>query len=236
MRLAVLSDIHSNYYALKAVLRDIRKEKINKIVILGDIFGYYPWATETYEVIKEIPCIIIKGNHDLLISREYPPTPIPEYWHAIINNRKSLQEKHPESLVWLTNLDCYKNFKVDNMKIALFHGTPKNPCSGRFYPDDSNVYKWFPRENEILMLGHTHYPIFKEINGGGLIINPGSVGQPRDGNPMPSWGIFDTIKLSFDFKRTNYNLKEPIAFLKKMNWDKRSILALEKNYKGNIRI
>ena len=106
MNIAILSDLHSNHFALKAVLDDIENRSVDKLVVLGDIFGYYPWACETYELLKPYKdyAFIIKGNHDQLILDAEPSEPVPSYWSAAKSNEESLKKNCKEALVWLQTL------------------------------------------------------------------------------------------------------------------------------------
>ena len=236
MKIAVLSDIHSNSFALSAVIKEFGQNEIEKIIVAGDIFGYYPWARETYELLQ--PYIdsawVIKGNHDQLLLDSNPPVPIPSYWDAAKQNEASLREFHPEALQWVQQLSYSLNFEAGNKKITLIHGSPDNNPDGRFYPDDDNDHTWFPESDEILILGHTHYPILKTLPGKGTIINPGSVGQPRDGNPMPSWVLLDTLDFSVKFMRTNYDNLAVMDLLTNINWEERAIRALNKRKSGHL--
>ena len=238
MKIAVISDVHSNCYALEAVLKSIKKNNISHLLILGDIFGYYPWAAETYQLLFSYlnSSIVIKGNHDQLLLDKTPPFPIPSYWEAAKQNEKSLMEKYPEALIWLEQLDFSKKTIVENHAVELFHGTPENPENGRYYPSDSEMHcGWYPLKDTILFLGHTHYPlIVKQTDHSGFIVNPGSVGQPRDGNPMPSWAIWSTEENTFELVRSAYDNLSVMAELKKMNWNDRAIKALNKTEMGRL--
>lgn len=236
MKIAILSDIHSNYFALKSVINDFDKYNVNKIFILGDVFGYYPWALETFNLLepflKNSKCI--KGNHDDLLLQEVTPNPEPSYWKAAKLNEEQLINNCQNAIEWLKSLPISESFTMREYQIKLFHGTPDNPLFGRYYPSDFSNYDWFPKRNEILLLGHTHYPIKKILKNNSIIFNPGSVGQPRDGNPMPSWGLLDTETVKFNHVRTNYNNIYVMDILKNMEWDTRAILALNKNYSGDL--
>lgn len=234
MKLAIISDIHANKYALKNVLREIENLNISKIIILGDIFGYYPWAAEVYKMISKLNIIPIKGNHDALVIQKGQPSPIPRYWEAAKHNEKTLASKCPEALEWLEGLKCNGETIVDKVKFLLFHGTPDDACNGRYYPDTDGEFQWFPGKGEIVLLGHTHYALKKATLKGGLIINPGSVGQSRDGNPHASWCVLETKNQSVFWKRTKYDYMKAIKELEKLDWEKRWILALQKNYKGPL--
>jgi len=234
MKLAIISDIHANKYALKNVLREIENLNISKIIILGDIFGYYPWAAEVYKMISELDAIAIKGNHDALVIQKGQPSPIPRYWEAAKHNERTLASKCPEALEWLGSLKCNGEAIVDKVKFLLFHGTPYDTCNGRYYPDTDGEFQWFPGKGEIVLLGHTHYALKKATLEGGLIINPGSVGQPRDGNPHASWCVLETNSQSVFWKRTKYDYMKAVKELEKLEWKKSWILALQKNYKGPL--
>jgi putative phosphoesterase len=235
MKLAIISDIHSNSYALKAVVDDIRQQNISKVIVLGDIFGYYPWAVETFDLLSRLPLVAICGNHDQLVLTKESPEPIPAYWPAAQDNAQKLSLLRPQALDWLKNLACQAKVTIEGKDILLCHGTPDNPCEGRLYPDDKTEHAWFPLNNQVLLLGHTHYPFLKRTKGGGLIINPGSVGQPRDGNPDSSWCILETEDLSCIWKRTKYNYMDAAGELGRMRWEELSIRALKKNYQGPLR-
>ena len=239
MQIAIISDIHSNIFALKAVFEEMSYEYISDIIILGDIFGYYPWASETYRLLMTKNIIAaIKGNHDEIVLEDDSENKSKhlEYYILARHNRNDLITNNPESINWLSNLKLTDSMILWSKNIILCHGTPDNNSCGRYYPDDNKIYDWFPKQNEILFLGHTHYPLKRQLNNGEIIFNPGSVGQPRDGNTMASWGIWNVINNSFELKRTFYNNKKVIDLLQKQNWDKRSILALEKDYSGNLKL
>jgi len=236
MRIAILSDIHSNKYALTAVLQEINNLNISKIIILGDIFGYYPWAVETYKMLPKIDFFSLKGNHDVFVTQRNKPDNVLSYWEAAKDNEEKLASECPEALPWLESLKCNGEIIIDGIKLSLFHGTPDDACNGRFYPDDNGEYRWFPGRNEIILLGHTHYPMEIHTPTGGLIINPGSVGQPRDGNPYPSWCVLEMDELFISWQRTQYNYMEAVRELERVHWEKRSIRALQKDYKGPLKI
>lgn len=236
MKIAVISDIHSNCFALKEVLAEIDKSEIDKIFILGDIFGYYPWAVATYKLLTPylFKSIVIKGNHDQLILDKIPPNPIPSYWEAAKKNETELANNCIDAIKWLRNLNFSDSFFLDNCNFELYHGTPDNPENGRFYPTNlKDKNNWYPQENTFIFLGHTHYPINSSIQKN--VFNPGSVGQPRDGIALPSWGVFDTKSWEFFVKRTPYNNKETIQKLQAMQWNKRAIAAISKTSTGNLK-
>lgn len=226
MKLAIMSDIHSNKYALKEVFHFLNGQKIDWFIFLGDYFGYYPWAQETFDLLKGyfFKSIHILGNHDELIISPKPYI-LPEYWDVIQDNKSKLSN---EAMLWLSRLKKEAFLELDGISFRLCHGTPDDNLLGRYYPDDILDYHWFPKEKEILLLGHTHYPIFKVSKQGGVIINPGSIGQSRDGNISATFCILDTKTFSVDFKRIPFQVEKVIQELEAMNWYPRAIKALRK--------
>jgi len=117
--------------------------------------------------------------------------------------------KHPADIIDPKNFDFLRNlpvkyeFIVDNIKFGVFHGTPDNAIDGRLYPSDEIInYEDYCIYNYVI-LGHTHHKLIKHINGT-TIINPGSLGQQRDGKGC-SYLIFDTVKNQFQFKIVDYD-------------------------------
>jgi len=227
MKIAILSDIHSNKYALEETFKFLENHQIDRYFFLGDFFGYYPWAADTYELLKgkflDSTCII--GNHDKLIITNKPPEKLPEYWGVIEQNRKDLSI---EAIEWLKSLKTEAIVLVDNLEFKLYHGTPDDPINGRFYPDNKIELTWFPKENQIILLGHTHYPLIKKIGQNSFIINPGSIGQSRDGNIDASFSVFDTETKKTNFYRIPYSVQAVINKLEKIDWYPRAIKSLQK--------
>jgi len=236
MKIAILSDIHSNVFALKAVHSTLEQEKIDGVFLLGDQFGYYPWAVETYNLLQQLNILAaIKGNHDVLVyTHDAKKFGHLEYFPLALQNWQELSTHTPTALEWLENLYPTITLNWDTHKITLCHGIPSDPIHGRYYPDDTFIYEWLPAQNEILLIGHTHYPLVRTLPGGGIVFNPGSVGQPRDGNPSASWGLWDTTQMEFKIMRSPYDITAASNILKDLKWNGRAIRALNKNYSGKL--
>jgi putative phosphoesterase len=233
LKVAILSDIHSNIFALEAVLQAAEKESVNGIILLGDQFGYYPWASETYDLLqKQHIHAAIKGNHDKMVLEESVSDD--SIKGIAVKNRQALEQHNPSAIDWLRDLPYESRTKIDGRDIWMCHGSPDDPVESRFYPDDDKEYPWFSEVPDILFLGHTHYYVQRDLPGGSKIVNPGSVGQPRDGNPNPQWGVWNSDTNSFETRRTNYNRQKVIELLIKMNWNKRAIFALDKTKPGTL--
>ena len=232
VKIAILSDVHSNCHALAPVLEDVRLASPDLIVFLGDFFGYYPWAVETYRLVEQLDAVAVKGNHDLLLSPGHQPAPVSWHHAPAKENRRRLQQAAPDAIPWLQQLPLSRTLTCDGLSVRLCHGTPADPAEGRYYPDDGTDYAWFPGKGEVLLLGHTHYPLQRWTKAGGLVINPGSVGQPRDGDARASWGVFSTETLRFEVHRTPYDVHRAAQTLEEMGADHRLVAALEKDRHG----
>jgi predicted phosphodiesterase len=232
MRVAVLSDIHSNVHALEAVLRDVRASGADQTWLCGDTFGYYPWAAETFRLFDAAPAVAVLGNHDGWVA-DTGSAPADLTGEIARRNAADLTGRCPAALTWLAGLELVRQFRLGDWDIAMAHGTPDDPLDGRYYPDDAGNHSWLPAEGEILILGQTHYPIWRTSPRGGQVLNPGSVGQPRDGNPMPSWALLDLEAGTAELRRSTYDNIATMAQLRELSWNDSVIRALDKRPKGN---
>jgi putative phosphoesterase len=213
MRIAFISDVHGNYYALKAVLNDINKLKIDRIYSLGDIVNYY------YESHKCINFFIkneiqgIRGNHENILFEALKNVKKRNYYTKIYGNSinvniKNLSGKH---IYYLKKLKKKLTIKIKNLKIILAHGSPW--CENTYiYPNFRNKIKnnLSKYKADYIFLGHTHIPMSIKINKKTSIINPGSVGQPRNKSNNACWAVFDTSNQQIKFMETKYNKKKLI--------------------------
>jgi len=221
LRYAIISDIHSNLEALQAVLDDIEQEQVDQVVCLGDVVGYGPNPNECLELVRQHSEIIITGNHDfacietseLYYFNKYAKEAI-EWTLTVITN---------ENLQYLSDLPF--DAKIDDY--YLVHSNPLDPQSWDYILSRDDARSNFPEfEEQICFIGHSHHPIIyiEDQDGGDLtssrdnriqieegrryIINVGSVGQPRDGNPDAAYGIIDTMNQHYELKRVSYNVHQ----------------------------
>ena len=181
MKIGLISDIHGNHAALGAVLSKLRN-RVDFIIFLGDIAGYYPFVNECMELLISERVTAVRGNHDDIlikcISRGVKPDEIynAQYGSALSRSMLSLSEKNKRLI---ESWPVEQRVVLPSGSIAMFHGAPWNPLEGRVYPDFIEWEKFDACSDDIILLGHTHYQFFKQ-SGDTLIINPGSVGQSRD--------------------------------------------------------
>jgi len=210
-KIAIISDIHSNFEAFKNVLKKIKKLGIKKIYCCGDIVGYGAEPNECVELIRKDKIISIMGNHDIGCVNLQDKELFNQWGRAAIEwSNKILNE---ENKGFLFNLP--KTLEAEG--VYFVHGSPRDYLWEYVYPDDS---AWSFREffnkigKDVLVMGHTHVPFIRDFKGK-LAINPGSVGQPRDGNAKASFCILDTVKKKAEIKRIKYDVKKTADKIKK---------------------
>lgn len=204
MKIVLISDIHGNLEALNAVLRELKKIKIKNIYCLGDISDYGGSSNECIEIIRKNKITCIQGNHDLnavTLERLEWFNEMAQVSVKITN--KLLTEKNKKFL-----LNLPKKLEIENL--FLVHGSPRDYLYEYIYPDtEDDIFEELVKiaKKQIIAMGHTHTPFIKKI-GNKLVINPGSVGQPRDGNNKASFCILDNKKLKAEIIRVKYDVKK----------------------------
>jgi putative phosphoesterase len=205
VRIAVISDIHSNYDALRAVLSDIGD--CDALVCLGDLVGYCAQPNEVVSEIRSLrPEAIVMGNHDYAVSTGDTSGFVQHAVQAVEWTRREISS---ENLHYVSSLRSKATFVAGGIKIALAHGSPRDPLNEYIYPSTPDfILRGLIDESggDLLMLGHTHVP-FELRFGSRMIGNPGSVGQPRDGDPQASYAILKpSTETTFQIHRIGYNI------------------------------
>lgn len=211
MRIAIISDIHSNLSALEAVLSKIDEMKVDTIHCLGDIVGYGPFPNECVELVRTRCLYTVKGNHDSGLLGETPTDHFNQYGRTAIKwTQKKITEPNLEFLRALPDKG------VDNA-ITLVHSSPKEPSEWIYLMTWAQAEENFAAfSTELCFIGHTHVPVVigedSSINnyqpGKRHIINVGSVGQPRDGNPDSAFGVLDLDEKSYTLVRVSYDISK----------------------------
>jgi predicted phosphodiesterase len=215
--LAILSDIHGNLSALEAVIADAKKNGCNEFISLGDVAGYYSQPGECINILKELGAKNILGNHDSYITLNQN-CPRSKFVTEIINFQKSILTDN--QVRWLK-----ESKKSHAEKGALFlHGGPNNHTDEYLYTIREDIipegYRW-------LFSGHTHVQSYTDFGQRGYC-NPGSVGQPRDGDPRSAYAILSQSKIYL--KRVEYDIDKTAEAMKKAGFEP---FSYENLYKGS---
>ncbi len=211
MKYAIISDIHSNLEALQKALTIIDERKVDEIICLGDIVGYGANPNECVEIVRDRCSSVVLGNHDaaaLDISTAHDFNSIAR--KAVVWTSEVLTN---ENKTFLSSLPMTVK-KEEN--ILLVHSSPDTPEAWEYIIDtDDAVSAINYFEEKICFIGHTHVPGIYSRNGRmklvtaeeQFLVNVGSIGQPRDGNPKLSFGFFDSSAWHFELIRSQYDIQ-----------------------------
>jgi putative phosphoesterase len=194
MQLGVISDVHANIVALDAVLSDM--PDVDLVVCAGDVVGYNPWPGECVDRIRESSIPTIMGNHDrAVVTGEYPGFND----MAVAGVEHALDRLSDDQIEWLATLEPEQRLVDDRVKMV--HGHPDDPDHytrpEEFGPDLLDG-------EELLIMGHTHVQ-HHEIYDEGMVVNPGSVGQPRDRDHRAAYTLVDLAEWTVDERRVEYD-------------------------------
>jgi predicted phosphodiesterase len=230
MRIAIISDIHANTEALEAVLADISRQKIDEILCLGDIIGYGANPNECIEIIKKSCPFCILGNHDAaavgLLSTDHFNV------HAKIAIDWTAENLDAQGQSFLRSLPLKEN----KFSHTFVHATPYEPNMWYYITSlEEAAFNFQFFDTSFCFVGHTHIPIIivleneKEVyvhQGNSIqfnddkqkrfLINVGSVGQPRDRNPLSCYGLLDTETRTFSYQRIAYDIEKTQGKMRKI--------------------
>ncbi|MDP3104110.1 MAG: YfcE family phosphodiesterase [Candidatus Methanoperedens sp.] len=205
MLVGLISDVHSNTTALKAVLSEMERMGVEKILHAGDIIGYNPYPNETIEMFIEHKIISILGNHDrAIITGDYSEFN-PYAAAALLWTKKVIS---PRNVDYLHSLKSREHFTIDNIHFVAIHGSLRD-VDEYIFPVNVSAHFLAVAKADVLVLGHTHVQFKKEYSLG-IVLNPGSVGQPRDENPDAAFAVYDTMTNVARLKRINYDFEKVI--------------------------
>jgi diadenosine tetraphosphatase ApaH/serine/threonine PP2A family protein phosphatase len=216
MRYAILADIHANLEALETVLRDAQDQGVTHHVCLGDVVGYNPNPCECVELVRSLGMPCVKGNHDEYCADNIPIEDFnPHAASAVLWTRRQLSDA---DRLWLRELPYVQAVQ----DFTIVHATLDNPPEWRYVLDMSALMDSLAcQETPVCFTGHTHLPLAfvmdQEVRGGNYtrfkvepgrkyFVNPGSVGQPRDGNPLAAYAIYDMDAQTIELRRLEYDL------------------------------
>ncbi|OPY29599.1 MAG: phosphodiesterase [Methanocella sp. PtaU1.Bin125] len=207
MRLLLLSDLHGNLEALNAITKNV---KYDMAICMGDLVDYGPDPLAVIDWIRDNRVPTIRGNHDNAVALHVDCGCGYKYKHLSEATREytwsHITEKEEEYLLSLpTGLD----FAFDGLKIRAIHGSPLS-FFDYIYPDTpaDKVEQWLKgTECDYLIAGHTHVPMIRKI-AGMTMLNPGSAGQPRDGDWRASCMVFDTAAQKHEIVRLEYDIEK----------------------------
>ncbi len=201
MRLALISDPHANRLALEAVLRAVDREGVDRIVCAGDLVGYNPWPNEVVGLLRDRGVLAIRGNHDRAALSGDASGFNPVAAEALAWTAKQIS---PETKAFLGQAEDRTRFSAGSKTVAVYHGSPRDDDEYVF-PEDATEDLVLAAHADIVVLGHTHIPMYAAFPRG-IVVNPGSVGQPRDGDPRSAYAVLDTEAEEWRVERVAYDI------------------------------
>lgn len=229
-RLAIISDVHGNAPALEAVLADIESRELEEIWCLGDVVGYGAQPDECARLVAENCELCLVGNHDLAVLGELDISAFSPAASAAV--KWTQDNARSETLAYLRDLEP----SLEDREIALYHASPRDPVWEYVLWPDQAAECIDAQAKRVSMIGHSHVALYFVLPedvavgepgrsrvdargaqaGSGTVldlskerwlINPGSVGQPRDGDPRAAWMELDTDGWSAMYRRVSYDIE-----------------------------
>ncbi|AAG20468.1 metallophosphoesterase family protein [Halobacterium salinarum] len=203
MRIGVVSDIHSNLVALEAVLADM--PAVDQLVCAGDVVGYNPWPAACVDTLRERGVPTVMGNHDRMVAtgQNFQGNGM-----AQAGIEHAVEELHDVQRTWIENRPAEQRLADGRVRVIHDHPEFRDKYTypdefepsllGRGTDDDTPI-------EDVLILGHTHVQ-HHETYAAGIVMNPGSVGQPRDEDPRAAYAVVDVDDLSVTEHRVEYDI------------------------------
>jgi predicted phosphodiesterase len=219
MKVAVISDIHANLQAFEAVLQDVADSEAAELWCLGDVVGYGADPDACVELARRHAAVCLAGNHDLAVTGE---APLKDFSRgASLAAQWTQGVIRPESLAFLKGLEP----KAREGKVGLYHASPRDPVWEYVLSALLAELCLDAMPERVGLIGHSHVALAfvrndgelatgepqregtrLDISSGEWLLNPGSVGQPRDGDPRAAWLLLDLDDWSASYRRTPYDI------------------------------
>ncbi len=239
MRVAVISDVHGNLAALDAVLAAIDLDPVDAVWCLGDIVGYGPQPNECCDLVRQRADLSLCGNHDLAVRGTLD---LAEFsGDAAVAAQWTQSVLRDDALEWLNGLVPLGG--ADG--VALFHGSARDPVWEYVLSDEPAVATLLMTSEQVVLVGHSHVALQIALRGteleGGLapggtvlglgearwLLNPGSVGQPRDGDPDAAYLVLDLEARTATYRRVPYDVARTQAAMREAGLPEQLALRLE---------
>lgn len=212
MKVALISDLHSNLAALEAVFKDM--PRVERILCAGDVVGYGAEPNEVIKLAKKKKVEAVRGDHDHAVAtRDFRK--LNRAASEVAGwTQKNMKEQGND---YLRNLKDSLQVTIGGHRLFVVHGSPVDPLWGRVTEENTNqefAEAVGPADANVVVLGHTHVPLQRMILGK-MVVNPGSVGQPRDEDPKASYAILELGKeVGVEFRRAVYDVEKTARSIK----------------------
>lgn len=208
MKVALISDIHANIYALESVCADLNKEAVDKILVIGDLIGYYYWPKEVIDILRNDKRVVcVRGNHESILREVMSDSEAADRYRKKYGSGYDacLNDLSAGEINWLVTLPESLDLEIAGCTFYLSHGS-LGSIDQYLYPDaEASRIEQNYSDKKFTIFGHTHYSFLHSHNGK-FLINPGSIGQPRDIAGLASYVILNLENLTVRFKRKSFDI------------------------------
>jgi predicted phosphodiesterase len=227
MKVAVVSDIHANRHAFEATLDAVAASEASELWCLGDLVGYGAEPDACVELARAHAAVCLAGNHDMAVTGELPLDDFSR--GACLAAQWTREVIAPENMAFLAELSP----KGEENGIGLYHASPRDPVWEYVLSALLAELCMDVQENRICLIGHSHVALSFvrhegelatgepqregttiDISSGEWLLNPGSVGQPRDGDRRASWLLLDMDAMDATFHRADYDIAGAAAAIR----------------------
>ena len=217
MKILVISDVHANSWALRAAIQDAGP--VDHVLCAGDTVSYGPDPRATLDLLRECGVIAARGNHDHAVASGADPRASPAKQPLALAMRDWTRSRlELADVAWLARWPLRLLWEVGGTRFAVVHATPRDPLYDyRLRPDapDDLVREVAAGiDADVLVVGHTHWPLLR-THGPLQIVNPGSVGQPLDGDPRAAYAIWEDGEVRL--RRTPYPVERTVRQLEALS-------------------
>jgi putative phosphoesterase len=207
MKAVIISDIHGNLEALRSL-----PETFDELWVLGDLVNYGPEPGGVVDFIQTNADVVVRGNHDHAVGFDEDPRcsrPFREMADVMKEYTRSVLSDAQKQ--FLRDLPSTKSLDVEGVRVVFCHAVPSDPLFAYCLPDADRWQAELEQAGaDVLLVGHTHIPFVREF-GTQMVVNPGSLGQPKTGTPAARYAVWDTTQgrrgielrsFDYDFERT----------------------------------
>jgi predicted phosphodiesterase len=237
MRALVISDVHGNIDALRAVELQWESQfrQFDRILCLGDLVDYGPDASDVIDWVRSHATDVVRGNHDHAMATGEPCESAPAYLEASIATRDCLRATLTrDELGFLGTLPLTRTVDDGGRRWHLVHAAPAEPLHAYVPPDSSDAY-WEAILGDLtgqrVLVGHTHLAFARAV-GGGVVINPGSIGMPKDANPHGSYAVIHDGTVQFC--RVVYDPEPMVGRLRQLDLPERVFVQLAHTFRTGL--
>ncbi|MGQ0536014.1 MAG: metallophosphoesterase family protein [Methanobacteriota archaeon] len=205
MRVAFISDVHSNAQALTPVLAKIEEERVDAVYCLGDLVGYAANPNEVLHELRARQVTSLMGNHDWAATVGTSEGFNQTGRAGVLYSKRVLTAEHA---TYLASLSSHVAVPLGDLLCLFVHASPFDPLFEYVLPQDAELRReeFDALPYDVVAMGHTHVPFTMELGRRRLVFNPGSVGQPRDHDPRASFAILDTDACAVKHHRVSYDI------------------------------